>query len=302
MDIHHLRIFTTVYRFKSFTKAAKQICISQPTVSEHIKNLENELGCRLFDRVGKAVEPTASAKLLFPKALQIIEEVARVKAEISGGEDTAQGEIMFGASTIPSTYVIPSMIKDFQELFPDIFFKIRIEDSLRISQLIIENELSCGIVGAKLDAVQLQYEPYFKDRLLLVAAPQLIKKKSIRLEELTGLPFVLREQGSGTRKAMEDNFRRIEFTLGKKQVAAEFSSTASIKEAAKCGIGVAVISRIAVLDELKNGSLREISLQKVTMERYFYLVRHKDRTLPSPYQKFCEFLKQQKLLATDHHK
>ncbi len=293
MDIHHLRIFTAVYRCKSFTKAARQINISQPTVSEHIKNLENELDCRLFDRIGKSIEATASAKKLFPKALQIIEELSRLKADILGGEDTLKGEIILGASTIPSTYLIPASIKHFQEIYPDIFFQVRIEDSLKINQLIIENELACGIVGAKMAGKALCYEPFFKDQLSLVASPGLIKKKTIKLKELSGLPFVLREKGSGTRKAMEENLQRIGFSLRKKQVAAEFSSTASIKEAAKHGIGVAIISQIAVLDELRNGTLCEISLQKEKLERYFYLAYHKDRTLPSHYLKFCQFLRQQ---------
>lgn len=294
MDIHHLRIFTAVYLSKSFTKAARQVNVSQPTVSEHIKNLENELECQLFDRVGKMIEPTASAKKLYPKALQVIDELSRIKADILGGEDTAKGEVAFGASTIPSTYILPAIIKQFQESYPDIYFHIRIEDSLKINQLVMENELSCGIVGAKIETNSLQYEPFFKDQLILVASPELIQKKTLQLKELTGFPFVMREKGSGTRKSMEDNFRRIGFTLGKKQIMAVFSSTASIKEAAKHGIGVAVISQIAVLDELKNGSLCEIALQKEKMERYFYLVSHKNRTLPSPYLKFCQFLKQQK--------
>ena len=91
---------------------------------------------------------------------------------------------------------------------------------------------------------------------------------------------------------MEENFARMGFTLRREQIIAEFGSTASIKEAAKCGLGVTVISRLAVLEELNNKTLYAISLQKETMERYFYLVHHKNRTLPGPYLKFCQFLKE----------
>ena len=91
---------------------------------------------------------------------------------------------------------------------------------------------------------------------------------------------------------MEENFGRLGFTLSKNQIIAEFGSTAAIKEAAKCGLGVAVISRLAVLEEIKNKTLYVISLQKEPMERYFYLVHHKNRTLPGPYLKFCKFLKE----------
>jgi len=286
MNTHNLYIFTAVYRHRSFTKAAQQINISQPTVSEHIKNLENELECQLFDRVGKTIEPTSSAKKLFPKALQILEDISQVKAELLGGEDVVKGEIIFGASTIPSTYILPPLIKKFRHIYPDIFFKIKIEDSLKINQMILENELYCGIVGAKMTGNALRYEPFFKDELCLVASPELTE-----IGEINTLPFIIREKGSGTRKSMEENFKRIGITLKKRQIVAEFGSTAAIKEAAKSGLGVAVISQLAVTDEIENNTLSPISFHKEKMNRYFYLVHHQNRTLPSHYFKFCQFLK-----------
>ncbi len=290
MDIHHLHIFTAVYRFKSFTRAARHINISQPTVSEHIKNLERELECRLFDRIGKGIEATLSAQKLYPKAQQILAEVANVKAELLGGEDTVKGEIILGASTIPGTYIIPPVIKRFQAIYPEIFFQVRIGDSSQINHLILENELVCGIVGAKVDNDALSYEPFCKDRLILVAPPGLIPQKALQIDELADLPFVTREEGSGTRKAIEDNFARLGFKLQSSQITAEFSSTASIKEAAKCGIGVAVMSQLAVSNDLRNGTLQEIGLKNCKMERYFYQVRRKNRTQPSHYLKFCKLL------------
>lgn len=292
MDIHHLHIFTAVYRYKSFTKAARQINISQPTVSEHIKNLENELSCRLFDRIGKTIEPTSSAKKLFPKALEILDDVSQLKAELLGGDTAVKGEITFGASTIPSTYILPQLIQKFRHQYPEIFFQVKTEDSQSINRLVMDNELFFGIVGAKTDLNSLHYQPFFKDQLCLVASPALVNKKTIQLKELDDLPFIQREKGSGTRKAMEENFGRMGFNLRRNQVVAEFGSTASIKEAAKCGLGVTVISRLAVLEEIKNKTLYALSLPKVTMERYFYLVHHKNRTLPGPYLKFCQFLKE----------
>ena len=110
------------------------------------------------------------------------------------------------------------------------YFQVRIEDSLKINQLILNHELVCGIVGAKMSENLLHYEPFFKDQLIVVASSELIHKKTIKLAELSGLPFVLREKGSGTRMAMEENFSRIGFRLEKEQVVAEFGTTASIKD------------------------------------------------------------------------
>jgi len=292
LDIHHLYIFSAVYRHKSFTKAAQQVNISQPTVSEHIRNLEDELGCRLFDRIGRGIEPTESARRLLPKALEIIEELAQLKAELLGGEDVVKGEVVVGASTIPSTYILPVMIKKFRKLYPEIFFRVRIEDSQKVNQMLIDNELYCGIVGAKADNHNLEYEPFFRDELILVAAPGFVPKRSLGSKDLQGLPFIQRERGSGTRKAAKENFRRLGFRLRSQDVVAEFGSTAAVKEAVKCGLGLAVVSRLAVAEELNDNSLEVVSLAGAKMERYFYLVHHKKRTLPSQHRKFCQFLRQ----------
>ncbi len=297
MDIHHLHIFTAVYRFKSFTKAARHINISQPTVSEHIKNLERELECRLFDRIGKGIEATLSAQTLYPKAQQILAEVANIKTELLGGEDTVKGKIILGASTIPATYIIPPLIKRFQSLYPEIFFQVRIGDSSEINNLILENELVCGIVGAKADDDALSYETFCQDHLILVASPGFIPQDTLQIAELADLPFVTREEGSGTRKAIEDNFERLGFKLKPRQIMAEFSSTASIKEAAKCGIGVAVMSQLAVANDLQNGTLQEIGLKNCKMVRYFYRVYRKNRTQPSHYLRFCQLLNHDEMIG-----
>jgi len=104
MDIHHLKIFISVYKNKSFTRASEDLHISQPTISEHIKNLENSLGCKLFDRLGRSIMPTAEADILFPKALQLLDDLEQIKEEISATAAGVKGPLVIGASTIPGTY------------------------------------------------------------------------------------------------------------------------------------------------------------------------------------------------------
>lgn len=290
MDIHHLHIFTAVYRTRSFTKAAREIHICQPTVSEHIKNLEQELECRLFDRLGKAVAPTAAADLLFPKALQILESVFQVKEELRGGEDAVTGEIVLGASTIPGTYILPPIIMRFRERYPGITFTVTIKDSAKITEMVRRHELLVGIVGARTDDNALLYDQVFQDHLVLVTSPSPGRGKTITSEGLSRLPFVLGEKGSGTRQAMEEHFARLGFALSREQVVAEFSSTAAIKEAARCGLGAAVISHLAVREEIGQGNLHEIVWQKQRMQRDFYFLNHQRRTLPPLYRRFRQFL------------
>jgi DNA-binding transcriptional LysR family regulator len=115
MDIHHLKIFVSVYKNKSFTKASEELHISQPTISEHIKNLENSLECKLFDRLGRSIMPTVEADLLYPKALQILEDLDQIQQEITAAGTGVKGKLVIGASTIPGAYILPRMAYSFKK-------------------------------------------------------------------------------------------------------------------------------------------------------------------------------------------
>lgn len=115
MDIHQLRIFTSVYHHKSFSKASRHLHISQPTISEHIKNLEEELRCSLFDRLGRSIMPTREAKLIFPKALKLIEDLEAIKQTIQTGQTHIKGTLKIGASTIPGNYMLPILAASFKK-------------------------------------------------------------------------------------------------------------------------------------------------------------------------------------------
>src|SRR5512143_3620760 len=113
MDIHHLRVFTTVFRNRSFSKASEELHLTQPTVSDHVKALEDELHCRLFDRLGRSIIPTKEADLLYSHSAELIEKADALKELIGQSKNTITGELNVGASTIPGTYVIPRIIADF---------------------------------------------------------------------------------------------------------------------------------------------------------------------------------------------
>jgi len=290
MDIHHLKIFVSVYKNKSFTKASEELHISQPTISEHIKNLEISLDCRLFDRLGRSIMPTAEADALYPKALQILDDLDRIQEEITATGTGIRGKLVIGASTIPGTYILPRLAYSFKKKYPDIEFEIPIEDSRMITSLILQHELLCGIVGAKTTSEKLLYEPLIEDELVLVAAKKILAQKTVTLKELATLPFLQRETGSGTRQTFE-NFLKKNMSSDALNVVATLGSTSAVKQAVKEGLGVSVISRIAVQEELDNNILREIPIRNLKMKRKFYLVRQKKRTLPAQYLAFCKHLK-----------
>jgi DNA-binding transcriptional LysR family regulator len=291
MDIHHLKIFVAVYKNKSFTKASEELRISQPTISEHIKNLENSLDCRLYDRLGRSIMPTREADILYPKALQLLDDIIILKEEITAASTKIKGKLVIGASTIPGAYILPRVAAAFKKEYPDVAFEILIEDSGRITDMVRGNEIFCGIVGARTDSRKLDFEPLIEDELILAASRQVLDRKTVTLENLEKIPFLQREVGSGTRQTFEDYAARAGTDIGKFNTVATLGSTSAIKQAVKAGLGVSVISRIAVQEELNSKVLQEIRIRNLRMKRNFHLVQQRKRTLPNQYLAFCHFLK-----------
>ncbi|HTZ18239.1 MAG TPA: selenium metabolism-associated LysR family transcriptional regulator [Dissulfurispiraceae bacterium] len=290
MDIHQLRIFVSVYKNRSFSRASEQLYLTQPTISDHIKALEEEFGCRLFDRLGRTIMPTKEAEALYGHAVEIIEKANAVKEVIGQFGKEPSGELVIGASTIPGTYLLPPVMASFQKKYPSISFQIVIADSREVVQKVLSHELLLGIVGSKLDNSQIVFAPLIEDELIVVASPNFTKKESMTFQQLAALPMVLREEGSGTRKEIERIFSGKGLSLDAMNIAGLFGSTDSIKQAVKAGMGVSILSRLSVRDELKYKILKEIRLVDLQMKRNFYVITHKKRTLPAAYTLFSNHL------------
>lgn len=290
MELHHLKIFAAVYKQRSFTKASERLHISQPTISEHIKNLEQELDCRLFDRLGRTIVPTRKAEWLYPKVVKIMEDLVQLRAELAGAGEEIGGELVIGASTIPGVYLLPRLAGQFKQRYPRVSFEVRNEDSRKISEMVCDHELLCGVVGAKMESRQLQYQPLLEDELVLVGSPELLSAPAITPNQLYELPLLSREQGSGTRQCVEGFLREAGVDLGRLPKVATLGSSTAVKEAAKAKLGVAILSKLAVQEEILSGALREVAISGLTMRRSFYLIALRKRTLPPTYQAFWEFI------------
>jgi len=290
MELHHLKIFSSVYRNKSFTLASKELHISQPTASEHIKNLETALGCSLFDRLGRTILPTIEADLLYPRALKLLDDLDRLQQDLAVAGERISGELVLGASTIPGTYILPVQAVGFKQKHPDVSFEIRIGDTATITEQVLNHELLYGVVGARTHPQQLEYQPLFADELILVAAPQVISGQLPTLEALYTVPFLIREQGSGTRNIMEHFLGRAAIDTSRLNIVATLGSTGAVREALKAGLGASILSSLAVHEELADGKLQEYQIPDLEMKRNFYGIKHKKRTLPLQYQAFSHYV------------
>ncbi len=283
MDLWQLKVFKKVIDLRGFSRAAEAVHLTQPTVSSHIKDLEAHFGCRLIDRMGRRVVATKAGEILYKHACMLLEMAGNMETELSEFLGTIAGEISAGGSTIPGSYILPGLIGDFTRVHPAVRIRVYVGDTEQIINDIAASKLDFGIVGAETEKSRISQKSLIKDemRLIVRADHRWASRVAVSLEELTGEPFILREQGSGTLKSLEKKLKLTGADLGSLSVAAELGSTASVIQGIKSGIGISVLSPIAVADELRAGSLKALVINGLDLTRHFYLTTHMDRT-PSP--------------------
>ena len=292
MDLWRLHIFCKVVELKSFSRAASAVYLSQPTVSSHIKDLENHFECKLIDRLGREVAPTKAGELLYGYAAKMIalkESAERALAEFQGN---IKGHLTIGGSTIPGGYILPPLLGKFKQTYPEVTISLVEGDTARIVEDTIKGRVELGIVGAKAEEIQLVHRRVMDDEMFLIVprGHKWAARGRVSAEELTSEPFIMREPGSGTRKSIEQVLDKAGHALGNLNVVAEMGSTEAVRQAIKAGVGVSILSECAVADELAGGSLRKIVIEGVSFLRAFYLIVHKHRTQSPLCRSFIEFL------------
>jgi DNA-binding transcriptional LysR family regulator len=288
MDLHHLKVFVSVFKHRSFSKASQNLSLTQPTVSDHIQTLERELKCKLFDRLGRTILPTKEAEILSLYAAEVIEKAEALKEVLGNLHKEVEGELVLGASTIPGTYLIPSLLASFQKRFPSVSFQVLISDSRGIVEKVTRHELLIGIVGSEIRGSQIDSIPLMEDELVVVASPSLVQKATVSLQDLLRYPVILREEGSGTLRETERILEKKGVSFKAFKVAGIFGSTEAVKQGVKAGLGISILSRISVIEDLQLGTLEEVRIKGVRMKREFFLLTHKKRTLPLVYRAFLE--------------
>ena len=297
IDFRHLETFCRVADLKSFSKAADDLFLTQPTVSGHILSLEQSLSLRLFDRTSREARLTKAGEVFLKYALKILsfrKELLNALSEFSKG---IRGELSLGASTIPGEYLLPKLMGDFKKEHPHLIIALKIADTKEITQYVLQDNIEFGIVGAKLNHPSLHYEKFEEDKVIVVAPSDhpLARKKRVNLEELLREPWIIREEGSGTQMAVEKAIRKKGKSLKQFNVVMETGSTSSVKEGVKAKLGLAFISEKAIGDEVRQGFLSRIDVEGIVpILRQIYIVSHRGRTLSPIGMEFLRFLKRRK--------
>ena len=292
-DLRQLEIFRKVVELESFSKAAEVVFLAQASVSERIANLENMLGLKLLDRLGRRVVPTKAGELLYKHALNLLEMKRIACAEMEDFLGIRRGEIRIGGSTIPGEYILPRVLGLFGRKNSQITVTLVIADSAEIENRVLEGRLELGVIGRKTSQRSLATSPLWQDELV-IAVPsghRWAKREEVSLEELTQEPFILRESGSGTLKTLDDYLRAAGLEgIGSLKIIARLGTSTAVKEGIKAGLGVSILSSLAMNTEFETGLLKQLKVRGLRMTRSFYMIRDKRRT-PSPLcNAFIDFL------------
>lgn len=287
MIVETLRVFVTVAEQSNFSRAAEMLNLSQPGVSLHIRNLENEFGTKLMHRSPKQVKLTEAGELLYKRAKEILSSYEAAKQDIHRLHDTVTGSLLIGASFTIGEYILPRMIAEFAEQYPQVEISLTIGNSEEIIQAIQENKLDIGLVEGNVALSDLSVTTFMKDELIIVAAAghPLSLINSMETEFLHDQVWVQRESGSGTR-AFSDQF--IQQAALKVKRSYIFNSSQGVKEAVAAGLGLAILSRFVVQRELESKDLVEIPLNGIRIERNFSLIRTADSITTMAMDVFAE--------------
>jgi DNA-binding transcriptional LysR family regulator len=293
MDLWQLNIFCKVVELKSFSLAGKTVHLSQPTVSSHIKDLEDHFGCRLIDRLAKEAVPTKAGEILYRYATRLMalkDEAETALAEFHG---KIKGRLMVGGSTIPGVYILPKIIGAFIQRYPDVTVSLVNGDTEEINHHILEGYLELGIVGAVAADKRILQEKLLQDELRLVvpSGHKWKKRKSISPEMLLKEPFISREVGSGTLISIQESLNKIGYNLNDLNVVSEMGSTEAVIQGIKSKVGLSILSPIAITEELRTGTLKALAVDGLNLKRNFFLSFPKHRTGSPLGRVFIQFLK-----------
>ncbi|RJR32512.1 MAG: LysR family transcriptional regulator [Desulfobacteraceae bacterium] len=293
-DLRQLEIFSRVVELESFSKAADAVFLAQASVSERVAILEEMVGARLLDRMGRRVVPTKAGELLYKHALTLLKMKRTAVMEMQDFLGMKAGEVEIGCSTIPGEYILPGVIGRFCREHPLVKVNQTIAASAEIESRVLEGLLELGVIGARTANGFLESHELWMDELLLAipANHRWASRKDVSLEELSQEPYVSRAAGSGTLRIIEEHL----LSRGRKgieslNVIARFGTSTAVKEAVKSGLGLSLLSSRAIGTEIKAGILIGLKLENLPLLRRFWLIRDNRRSMSPLCDRLMLFLK-----------
>lgn len=289
MNLNHLKAFEKVIQLKSFQEAAKQLSVSQPAITLRIQALEEHLKTKLVKRTGEGVQLTAQGEVIYRRIKEILKLWEDLEAQFLGEEPA--GKIVIGASTIPSEYILPKIIKNFKTTYPDVDFSMKISGSKDVVDWLINRSVDVAITGEPTITPLLYTKPIVSEKLSIIAPLEFIEEDIKQFRDLFDVEWILREKNSDTRSSLEKTIESLGYTTDLMKIVGELGSTEAVIAAVEAGLGITVVSSYAAERAAKSDRIKIISLKDFQVTRNFYfscLLENKNNPVISAFLNFLE--------------
>ena len=286
--LHQLAVFEATARHGSFTRAAEELLITQPTVSSQVKQLSKAVGLPLFEQIGKRLYLTEAGKELLSTTQDIFERLENFEMKIADLQGIKQGNLQLSAITT-AKYFVPRLLGYFCKQYPEIDVSFNVTNHQQIARRMLENEDDLYILSQLPEDIDLCAEPFLDNPLVVVAQKDhpLAKKKNISIKNLNNEPFIMREPGSGTRSAVQQLFAKHKVSV---RVKLELGSNEAIKQAIAGGLGISVLSKHTLVSEGLTGELTVLDVQHFPIKRRWYVAYLSGKQLSVIAQAFLNYL------------
>ncbi|MFV9121517.1 DNA-binding transcriptional regulator YeiE [Citrobacter freundii] len=283
ITLRQLEVFAEVLKSGSTTQASVMLALSQSAVSAALTDLEGQLGVQLFDRVGKRLVVNEHGRLLYPRALALLEQTTEIEQLFR--EDN--GAIRVYASSTIGNYILPAMIARYRHDFPDLPLELSVGNSQDVINAVQDFRVDIGLIEGPCHSTEIISEPWLEDELVVFAAPSSpLTKGPVTLEQLAASPWILRERGSGTRELVD---YLLLSHLPRFQMAMELGNSEAIKHAVRHGLGISCLSRRVIAEQLQAGTLSEFPVPLPRLVRTLWRVHHRQKHISNSITRFLHY-------------
>jgi DNA-binding transcriptional LysR family regulator len=292
IDLTKLQAFLYAAESLSFSEAAKQLHLSQPTISHHIKTLEQDLGVELFVRIGSGLKLTDAGRLLMSQASKLLREANAVEQMIDSLQEKIVGQIRIACSTTTGKYVLPQVAARFRQRHPGVKVAIKACTQENVLPRLTTEEADLGVVSYDASGGELECQEFFQDHIVLIvpANHAWASRSSVEPSELLSTPFLIRESASGTRRVMLAELGKHDITLEDMDIFLEIGNAEAIVKTVEAGFGVSFVSRLASGWALNQGTVIEVPVTGFDLRRTLYMMRNKQRTSQRSIEAFWGFI------------
>lgn len=297
MNLKQLEAFAQVAEGGSFSKAAKELFLTQPTISSHISSLERELNARLFVRNTKEVSLSEDGIKLYKYAKQMLDLQREIEVTFGMDEEGESHAVTIAASTIPAQYLLPEVLTRFSERYPQEQIRIQETDSSKVVMQIVDHRVDIGFTGTVLEKKHCKYIPFYKDELVIITpnTPKYQELAQGNKEDISWIKkehVIMREEGSGTRKEAELQLKGAGVKFAGLDIIASIENQETIKKSVRQGMGISVLSKLATADEVANGEILAFPIPNSDEGRDINLVYNKNYQMTRSAERFIKVVKE----------